>query len=309
MKRGQDAPGAERQPPRGHARPAPPARDQLPRVPRAAWGEGRGVTPRRPSPPTTANRPRPRPTHYALLRVLGLRDNRGRAARFARRRRPGWALAAAGSPVQLRAVLVAAAAAAAATAAALGPLALPARGAAAPPRPRARSAVARTRLLPGRPLLPGHGRGLRRHGRTMHTGWRRGGGGERGAAWAAPPAAPSPLPTPRTTRGPPSPQPGPKHLRARAERGTFVGPLPGPRCPTLAPSAFFFFIDFEQWDLCLSPIKPRGSAFLPLLIHSVPHPPLPQRFGFFLNLSRWGGGREEKKKRKKKLSQTLQTGP
>lgn len=83
----------------------------------------------------------------ALLRVLRLRDNRGRAGRLARCRRPGCALAAAGGPVQLRAVLVAAAAAAAATAAALRPLALPARGAAAPPGPRAYITLFQAKVL------------------------------------------------------------------------------------------------------------------------------------------------------------------
>lgn len=77
-----------------------------------------------------------------------------------------------------------------------------------------------------------------------------------------------------------------------------MGPLPGPRCPALAPSAFFFFIDFEQWDLCLSPIKPRGSAFLPLLIQSVPQPPPSPALFFFKPFSLgWGGGGKKKGKK------------
>lgn len=133
----------------------------------------------------------------------------------------------------------------------------------------------------------------------MHTGWRRGGGGERGAAWAAPPAAPSPLPTPRATRGPPSPQPGPKHLRARAERGTFVGPLPGPRCPTLAPSAFFFFLLIlnNGISVCLRLNHVDPPSF-PFLFIPFPTPPSPA-FWFFLKPFSlgWGGGEKKRKKK------------
>lgn len=114
------------------------------------------MTRRGPGPPTPPLQPR---THNALLGVLGLGDDHGRAARLGRCR-PRRALAPAGGPVELQAVLIAAAAAAATAAAALGPLALPAGRAAALPGPGTGRAVARARLLPGRRrrLLPGHGR-------------------------------------------------------------------------------------------------------------------------------------------------------
>lgn len=122
--------------------------------PAAPGQDARGDVPR-PLPPGPLPRPR---THDALLGVLRLGDDHGRAARLACRR-PRRALAPAGGPVELQAVLVAAATAAAAAAAALGPLALPAGRATALPGPGTGRAVARARLLPGRRrLLPGHGR-------------------------------------------------------------------------------------------------------------------------------------------------------
>lgn len=88
--------------------------------------------------------------------------------------------------------------------------------------------------------------------------------------------------------------------RGRAPAG-LLGPLaaaPAP-CAPAGPLSFLFlslFIDFEQWDLCLSPIKPRGSAFLPLLIHSIPSPPFS---GFFKTFYLRGKKREREREKEK----------
>lgn len=103
------------------------------------------------------------------------------------------------------------------------------------------------------------------------------------ARHAGTPVAPARPQAPASTRG----------------KRNFRGPPARPPLPHTRPVCFFFFfIDFEQWDLCLSPIKPRGSAFLPLLIHSVPHPPFPSVLVFFKTFLVGVGGEEKKKEKK-----------
>jgi hypothetical protein len=231
--------------PRTPGPPPPPARDWLPGVPPRGVGEGRGVTPRRPSPPKPPTAPAPLTTRSFVcsgsVMIAAAPAALPAVAGLAVRLPPPGAPSSSGpssSPLLPPPLLL---------------LQRSGRSRFLPAGPPRRRGPARAVPLPelgssqAAPFFLGMVAGLREtHGaHNAHGAGCGAGEGTRGAAWAAPPAAPSPLPTPRATRGPPPvPRPGPKHLRARAKRGTFVGPQPGPRGPALAPSAFFFFFFF-----------------------------------------------------------------
>ncbi|KAK2106039.1 hypothetical protein P7K49_015553 [Saguinus oedipus] len=272
-------------------------REREARLPPAGTRAVRRRCPRRPRP--RAYPPALPRTHDALLGVLGLGDDHGRAARFACSSRPRRALAPAGDPVELQAVFVAAAAAAAAATAALRPLALPARRAAALPGPGASRAVARARLLPGRRrrrLLPGHSRGWRetRGSGAQWTGYKLRGG--RGAETSHPASTSSPaLPkvaaagwaergrVGRGNRAPPWPRHGSYGESRRAAGSPRGNPLEGEWRPSASPQVRFAH---KASQLQPGPPKTREPRLAPVrgfrpraLISRIPPVDCPRRGG------------------------------